>query len=176
MRQDQDPGLSGPGLAVAEPGELLVGYLRWYREALRRKLAGLGEEQLRTPLAATGWAPLALVQHLGWMEHRWLRWGLRAEQVDARPPGGLVAEWRVDRPTADIWATYDAQTAAADEILDGLAPWTALATRAAVGGRFTRPDTAPPLSRILVHLLQEYARHLGHLDIARQLLDGHTGE
>ncbi|WP_373682266.1 MULTISPECIES: mycothiol transferase [Streptomyces] len=45
-----------------------------------------------------------------------------------------------------------------------------------VAGRFQTPDQAPSLGRILFHLLQEYARHLGHLDIARELIDGETGE
>jgi hypothetical protein len=47
---------------------------------------------------------------------------------------------------------------------------------ARLGGRFTTADQAPPLARILFHLLQEYACHLGHLDIARELIDGTTGE
>ncbi len=43
-------------------------------------------------------------------------------------------------------------------------------------GRFKTPDEAPPLARILFHLLHEYARHVGHLDIARELIDGSKGE
>jgi hypothetical protein len=45
-----------------------------------------------------------------------------------------------------------------------------------VGGRFTSPDQAPTLVRILFHLLQEYARHLGQLDVVVELATGTTGE
>jgi hypothetical protein len=45
-----------------------------------------------------------------------------------------------------------------------------------VGGRFKTEEEAPVLGRILFHLLQEYARHVGHLDVARELIDGQTGE
>lgn len=48
--------------------------------------------------------------------------------------------------------------------------------RAAVGGRFTTPEEAPQLHWILLHVLQEYARHAGHLDIVRELVDGRVGE
>jgi Protein of unknown function (DUF664) len=47
---------------------------------------------------------------------------------------------------------------------------------AAVGGRFAVGDRCPTLAWILFHVLQEYARHAGHLDITRELLDGATGE
>ena len=47
---------------------------------------------------------------------------------------------------------------------------------AAVGGRFTVGDHRPTLAWILFHVLQEYARHAGHLDVARELIDGHVGE
>nr|WP_249124198.1 DUF664 domain-containing protein [Saccharopolyspora erythraea] len=51
-----------------------------------------------------------------------------------------------------------------------------LEDRSAVGGRFGPGDEPPTLAWILFHLLQEYARHVGHLDIARELGDGVTGE
>jgi Protein of unknown function (DUF664) len=44
------------------------------------------------------------------------------------------------------------------------------------GGRFRDPASVPQLHWIMLHLLQEYARHAGHLDIARELVDGRTGE
>jgi hypothetical protein len=51
-----------------------------------------------------------------------------------------------------------------------------LTERAVVGGRFADEESAPQLQWILLHLIQEYARHTGHLDIARELIDGRTGE
>ncbi|MFJ3222628.1 DinB family protein [Streptomyces sp. NPDC086783] len=166
--------LDGPAVDVSDAHELLLGYLEWYREALLRKLAGLSDEQLRTPVEPLGWSPLGLVQHLGWVERRWLRWGFGAEDVIAYPLGGDAEEWTVTSgtPTAQILAAYQAEVAAAQ----ALTLQAALSDTARLGGRFKTPDQAPSLGRILFHLLQEYARHLGHLDIARELIDGETGE
>src|SRR5205085_7649781 len=79
---EQTPSiLDGPGVEVSDPRELLLGYLDWYRDALLRKIAGLSDTQLRTPLAPLGWSPLGLVKHLGWVERRWMRWGFAAEDI-----------------------------------------------------------------------------------------------
>lgn len=159
---------------MSDPGELLLGYLDWYREAVRRKIAGLTDEQLRTPVKPLTWSPLGLVKHLGWVERRWMRWGFAAEDVVAYPPGGDEAEWDVpaEQSTRSVLAAY------LDEVRRSrtLAAGAAWEDRARVGGRFRTPEEAPTLGRILSHLLQEYARHLGHLDVARELLDGKTGE
>ncbi|WP_317259621.1 MULTISPECIES: DUF664 domain-containing protein [Streptomyces] len=55
--------LDEPGINVSDARELLLGYLAWYREALMRKLSGLSDAQLRTPVQPLGWSPLGLVQH-----------------------------------------------------------------------------------------------------------------
>lgn len=166
--------LDGPAVDVSDPRELLTGYLEWYREALMRKLAGLSDDRLRGPVEPLGWSPLGLVQHLGWVERRWLRWGFAAEDVVAYPPGGDVEEWTVagDASAADVVASYQAEVAAAKSRVGA----AALSDTARLGGRFTTPGQAPSLGRILFHLLQEYARHVGQLDVARELIDGETGE
>lgn len=139
-----------------------------------RKISGLPDERLRTPVEPLGWSPLGLVQHLGWGERRWMRWGFAAEDVLAHPPGGDEAEWSIpaDRPTAEVMAAYRTEVTTANSLM----AHAALADKARLGGRFQRSDQAPSLGRILFHLLQEYARHVGHLDIARELIDGETGE
>jgi Protein of unknown function (DUF664) len=88
------------------------------------------------------------------------------------PPGGDAEEWGADEPAADILAAYDTEVRRSRELVAG----AALTDVARLGGRFTTAEQAPPLARILFHLLQEYARHLGHLDVARELIDGTTGE
>ncbi len=127
-----------------------------------RKLAGLSDDQLRTPVEPLGWSPLGLVQHLGWVERRWLRWGFAAE------------EWTVaaGTSTAQALAAYEAEVTVANSV----ALAADLSDKARLGGRFKTIEQAPSLGRILFHLLQEYARHVGHLDVARELLDGETGE
>jgi hypothetical protein len=164
----------GGHLKESDPYVLVTGYLDWYRDTLLRKLDGLTDEQLRTPLDPLGWSPLGLVQHLQWVERRWLRWGFAAEPIDGYPPGDEDAEWRVaaDLPSATVLAGYRAEVDRTRRIVSAAGP----DATAAVGGRFAGPDLAPPLVRILFHLLQEYARHVGHLDIARELIDGSIGE
>jgi len=172
---EQPPALlDGPDVGVSDPRELLLGYLDWYRDALIRKITGLSDLQLRTPVEPLGWSPLGMVKHLGWVERRWLRWGFMAEDVEAYPPGGDVAEFSIsaEESTDSVVAEYLSEV----ERTRKLTAEAALTDLAELGGRFKTPDQAPSLARILFHLLQEYARHVGHLDIARELIDGTTGE
>ncbi|MDW5329874.1 DinB family protein [Plantactinospora sp. KLBMP9567] len=166
--------LDDPPVDVSDPHELLLRYLDWYREALLRKLDGLTEPELRAPVGPLGWSPLGLVKHLGWVERRWMRWGFAAEDVLAYPSEDDEAEWRVpaDESVGDVLAAYH------DEVRRSraLAASADLAEPARLGGRFRAAAQAPSLGRILFHLFQEYARHVGHLDIARELLDGTVGE
>jgi hypothetical protein len=69
-------------------------------------------------------------------------------------------------------ATYQAEVARSRELVTS----HPLGAPSRIGGRFPDPASAPTLGRILFHLLQEYARHVGHLDVARELIDGVTGE
>jgi len=166
------PTLDDPPATTSDPRDLLLRYLDWYRDTLLRKVDGLSDAQLRAPVEPLGWAPLGLIQHLGWVERRWLGWGFAAEDVEPYRDGDEDAEWRVDAPTREILATYRAEVAQARSLTAG----ADLATPSRIGGRFPDAATAPPLGRILFHLLQEYARHVGQLDVARELIDGTTGE
>lgn len=164
-----------PAVTLADPTELLSQYLDYYREATLRKLDGLTDEQLRASAVASGWTPLGMLNHLTMMELRWFRWGFNAEQI-AEPWGGGPpgSDWNVpaDRPAADVFAAFRAQTRRSKEIVDGVP----LDTIAAAGGRFSEFGDRPTLAWILFHVLQEYARHVGHLDIVRETIDGTTGE
>jgi hypothetical protein len=75
-------------------------------------------------------------------------------------------------PTAAILSAYLEEAGRSRALAAGVD----LGQQAAIGGRFKSPEQAPSLGRILFHLLQDYARHAGHLDIARELIDGRTGE
>jgi uncharacterized damage-inducible protein DinB len=163
-----EPLFDGPPGDESDPRALLLGYLDWYRDALRRKVSGLSEEQLRTRVATLTWTPLGLVSHLRGVERRWLRWGFLAEDVVAWEDD----EWEPPGTPDEVVTAYLAQVERSREAV-GDHP---LDAPSHIGGRFPSADVAPPLGRILFHLLQEYARHVGHLDVARELLDGVTGE
>jgi hypothetical protein len=110
------------------------------------------------------------------MERRWLRWGFAAEPFDepfADSAGIDDGPWRLE-PTDtldDLLAALRDGGVRAREIVTG-----DLAAKAAIGGRFGAEGERPTLNWILFHVLQEYARHVGQLDIARELADGATGE
>ncbi len=134
---------------------------------------GVPASALRESHLPSGWTPLQLLKHLTFVELRWLVWGFEGHEV-ANPWGDLAVDrWHVP----------------ADESLEQLA--TALRSQgehsrkvivtndlAHVGRPGPRWDGADPptLERILFHLLQEYARHVGHLDIVVELIDGSVGE
>lgn len=164
-----------PPPSRADPAELLAAYLDYYRSVILRKLDGLSDKQLRTSRLPSGWTPLELLKHLAYMERRWLRWGFAAEPVP-RPwadsgddPDG---PWRVEpgESASAIRAFFLEQT----EVSRRIVAAARLGDVARTGGRFDRDP--PALSWILFHVLQEYARHAGHLDIVRELADGSVGE
>ena len=169
--------LTEPAVSLERPAELLAGYLDGYRAALLDKLDGLSDADLRRSRLPSGWTPLELLTHLANVERRWFCWGFLAEPVDDpwRDSGGDPdGRWRVgaDETLDDLVDAFRHQCARSREI----AAAADLPDRARVGGRFRTPDEAPTLGWILLHVLQEYARHLGHLDVVRELTDGTVGE
>jgi hypothetical protein len=168
-----------PALGLSDPTELLLAYLDRYRDVVERKLTGLSEADLRSSRLPSGWSPLELLQHLVFMERRWLVWAFLGEDVpspwgDGGPHGSPGRRWHVAPET-----TLDHLVAA---LHDGgrrtreIATGAGLSDVARPGGRFRDPAQAPTLGWILCHVLEEYARHAGHLDIVRELIDGATGE
>ena len=165
-----------PPDTLTDPRELLLAYLDYYRAALLRKLDGMAEEDLRTSRLPSGWTPLALLKHLAFVERRWFRWGFAAEDVDP--------VWGEEDPETKKWHVGPEETA--EQIralfLDECARSRAIVATADLrrtartGGGFNPPDHRPALIWILFHMLQEYARHVGQLDVVRELTDGVTGE
>ena len=154
---------------------LMLDYLDFLRETIAGKLDGLDPEALARSVVPSGWTPAGLVNHLVHVERRWLRWGFLAEQVSE--------PWR-DSDGGRGWRTPPDTSAASLRALLVEAGWDAravveqhpLTDVAATGGRFADGSEPVQLQWILLHLIQEYARHAGHLDIARELVDGSTGE
>lgn len=164
--------LGDPPATTRDLRSLLVGYLDWYRDRLLHKVSGLSDAQMTTPVEPLGWSPLGLIKHLSMVERRWMRWGFAAEDVPPYLPGDQ-GEWDATSASATvILAAYRDEV----ERSRALVAQAHLDDRADIGGRFHDPEQAPSLGRILCHLLQEYARHVGQLDVARELIDGTTGE
>ena len=166
-----------PDPSTAGPASLLTGYLDYCRQTLLRKLDGLSEDELRRSRLPSGWTPLDLVRHLTYVERRWLCWGFAAEPVpDPWGDDGEDGRWHVpaNATVEEVLADFRAQCARSRDIVRGVK----LEERARTGGRFPADGAAEPptLGWILCHLLQEHARHLGQLDVVRELADGTTGE
>lgn len=154
--------------------ELFLRYLDYFRSVLVDKLDGLSDEQLRGSVLPSGWTPIELLKHLSYVERRWLVWGFSGDSIDD-PWGDRNTEGRwyvgADESLADLLATYRAQAATSRAVIEG----HDLSDIGQPGPRWDGADPAS-LERILLHLVQEYARHVGHLDIVRELIDGRTGE
>lgn len=158
------------------PKDILHRYLRTEREQLVAKLDGLSERQIREPQVPTGTNLLGLVKHTASTEL-----GYFSDVFDR--PSGIATPWIDDdaEPNADMWATAEesredivalqqAAAAVADATIDaldldarGVVPWW-------------HPDRREvTLQQILVHMIAETARHAGHADIVRELVDGSVG-
>lgn len=156
--------------------ETLQRYLQRSREALLWKLEGVSERDARWPMTGTGTNLLGLVKHVAGVEL-----GYFGEVFDR--PSGISFPWLDDdaQDNADMWASADESRndivdlyrrawAHADQTIEelpldarGMVPWWG-----PDAGRVT-------LHRILVHVIDETARHAGHADILRELIDGRVG-
>ncbi|AEW99308.1 DinB family protein [Streptantibioticus cattleyicolor] len=166
-----------PPVGLAEPDELLPAFLDHYRDTVLRKLDGLSDEELRTSRLPSGWTPLGLLKHLAYVERRWFRWGFAAEKVRAyADPEGRDgdADWVLEpHDTPASVREFFRHEVACSRRITAAARYT---DRARLGEGFEADEEPPTLAWIMAHMLQEYARHAGHLDVARELADGVVGE
>jgi uncharacterized damage-inducible protein DinB len=163
----------GPTAPVSSRAEVFLGYLDYFRSRLVSKLDSLPGGELRSSRLPSGWAPIEMVKHLAQVERRWLEWGFEGRAVTDPWADSRDGRWYVaaDETLAELVATLDEQAARTRAIVES----HDLADIGQPGERWDGADP-PALERILFHLLQEYARHVGHLDIVSELADGETGE
>jgi hypothetical protein len=153
----------------------LLDFLAAQRAAVLSIVAGLDEEAWHRSVVPSGWTPAGLVEHLGGAEWHWFQ-GVVAGKKPEPPPGEELtpydptAAFVTDEPSAKIIAFYRDQCAESDAVL----AVTPLSARPR--GRHGRPgrDEPPDVRWVVLHMIEETARHAGHLDIARELLDGQT--
>ena len=154
--------------------ERWIGYLDWVRADLAEAVLALDPVEQRTPRVPSGWTPIELLSHVLHMEQRWFVWGFLGEHVE-EPWGDWTVEEPWDPDAAGRWHVGDDVTA--EELaarLDIIAARTRDVLRthpldavSSPGGRFA--DDPPTLEWICFHVLAEYARHAGHLDIVVEL-------
>ena len=152
----------------ADERELLCGFLDWLRAVVERKVDGLSLEEATRVMTPTGLSVLGVVQHLAWVQRLWFRWRFAWEDVDVADEGQDFAI----RPGATIESVLEgyrdesdrARRITAAASLDDLS-----ANEHTLYGRVS-------LRWILVHEIEETARHAGHLDLMREQVDGRTGD
>jgi uncharacterized damage-inducible protein DinB len=162
-----------PTTPAGSRAEVFLRYLDYFRSRLASKLESLPAAELRRSRLPSGWTPLELAKHLRYVELRWLEWGFEgrgfadpwADQADDR--------WAVgpDETLASLLADLRDQAGRTRAIVES----HDLDEVGQPGDRWDGADPAT-LERILFHLLQEYARHLGHLDVVVELATGQSGE
>lgn len=162
-----------PTVPRSSQRETLLGYLDYFRSVVLDKLDGLSEADLTASRLPSGWTPLELLQHLVHVERRWLVWGFLGRPL-ADPWGdSRDGRWHVDPGVRapDLVGALERQAAVTRDIVEA----HDLDEVGRPGERWAGAAPAT-LERVLLHLVQEYARHAGHLDIVRELVDGRTGE
>lgn len=172
-------GLTDPPLAGDEAATLR-GFLDYQRDVIRRKTEGLTQEQLNRTLPPSTMTLGGLLKHLAIVEHSWFSQVFLG--LDLAEPWGSVdwdadADWEWHSAAGDTPAylrgLYDATIAESDRILQAALAAGGLdllsVREARAGGHYS-------VRWIVVHLIEEYARHAGHADLLREAIDGRTGD
>ncbi|MFK4083078.1 DinB family protein [Kribbella sp. NPDC020789] len=153
----------------------LVGWLDHLRSLVRVKCAGLSEADAhRVVLESSPLTNVAgLVAHLRWVEYSWFQMNLAGVpdtgQTPWTPDGHPDAEMLVDDvPLTQLLDEYDAETARSNAVVAAMELGDVEKGGSGENGRAS-------VRYVLCHLIEETARHLGHLDIVRELLDGRVG-
>ncbi len=150
----------------------LMGYLTGQREHVLGILENLPEEAMRRPVLPTGWTCAGLVQHLALdVERFWFRQVMTGEQVEPDEFGDDGWHVRPDVPAGAVLDLYRREIERADEIIAASSPQTPPAWWPGFFPPSFRLDT---LRQVLLHVITETACHAGHLDAARELIDGQT--
>ncbi len=153
--------------------EATVNYamLDWYRATLLTKCAGLSDEQLRRrAIAPSALSLLGLLRHLTDVERFWFGW------FDGHEPDALYStEERPDDDfdeleSAPLHEVVAAFSLACDESREICARHSLDEQR-----RRDNRDRDYSLRYVVVHMIEEYARHCGHADLLREVIDGKTG-
>jgi len=166
---DDDPRETGV-VAVGERSTLL-GYLRRYRLTLEMKCADLDAGQLaRRSVPPSTMSLLGLIRHMGEVERHWFRREMAGQDAPELYRSDLDREgdWNgavPDPAVADeAWRAWRAEVAFAEQFVADSADLGALGA------------TGVPLREVLVHMIEEYARHCGHADLLRERIDGRVGQ
>ncbi len=178
---DADPrGIGGIFVHHGDERTVLAGYLHDYRLTLELKCAGLDAYGMACrSVEPSDLSLLGLVRHLSDAERYWFRQVMAGEEAPARYREGAGDDH--DRAFADAvadpvvvalaWENWRAEVAFAERFVDEASDLAL--TRPYIGRG--RHQGRVSLREVLVHMIEEYARHIGHADLLRERIDGRVG-
>lgn len=150
--------------------------LRHYLDAQRACalaiLDGLTDDQLRTSVLPSGWTPLGLIKHLADAERHWFQRVFTGALADDRWLEDEENPLSADHPSDEVFAFYREQCERSNAVLSTTSLDAAPIARDPGGDP---NNEVADLRGIVLHMIEETARHVGHLDVARELIDGRTG-
>jgi uncharacterized damage-inducible protein DinB len=172
---DSDPRAEPP--TRGDERDTLVGFLRWQRATLELKCSGLNAVDLaRRSVEPSTMSLLGLLRHMADVERGWFRELMAGEDIGARfasdeePDADFDGAVPDDAVVAEAWDAWRAEIAIADRII-------AEARDLDVVGKAKDPWRGEMSLRwVLVHMIEEYARHNGHADLLRERIDGRIGQ
>jgi len=154
---------------------VLMHFLDAQRDSVLAIVDGLAEDSLNAQILPSGWSPLGLIEHLGHAERYWFQLVGTGKAVDLPWPDvdGLEGDnpLHTRRSPEVVFAFYRDQCQRSNAILTS----TALSTPPVSQSDVDLDDDVTDLRWIALHMIEETARHAGHLDVVRELIDGHTG-
>jgi uncharacterized damage-inducible protein DinB len=179
MTHIDDQGRPEPPLAADETATLL-GFLEYHRATLAWKCAGLDAAGLSGTVGASSMNLGGMLKHLAFVEDQWCSRRLHGRAPE--PPWDTV-DWDADPD----WDWHSAAEDTPEQLhaiwQDAVGRSRTLVAKALADGGLDRPAArawpdgrTPSLRWILLHLIEEYARHNGHADLLRESVDGLTGE
>ncbi|HEX5511842.1 MAG TPA: DinB family protein [Actinomycetales bacterium] len=154
-------------------------FLDQQRSAVLAIIEGLDEAQLHTPVLPSAWTPIGLVRHLAGAEAMWFQWVVLGTQPRMTWDDGIVdppfdpeAPFVTGHSGAAVIEQYRRQCDISNEVLQSQDLHVALLGE---HGLDWPDEPITDLRWVVLHMIEETARHAGHLDAARELLDGATG-
>lgn len=156
---------------VGQERELLRAYLDFHRDTLARKCAGLTDDDLGRRPTASSLSLLGLVRHMAEVERAWFRRVVDGQDIPLlwSPDGDFQGAYDTSeaRPE-EAFAAWQAEIAIARDIEAAAPSLDVVGVDRPSGDEYS-------LRRVLLHLVQEYARHNGHADLIRESIDGARG-
>ena len=152
--------------------DTLEGALDWYRAVVERKVEGLSLEEAAQKMTPSGLSLLGVLKHLGYVERGWFRETFAGEDVESvDTEDDNSAEFVIDPgDTVKSVASFYRGEVQRSRLIAGGSSLESLSAKTPWFGEHVS------LRWILVHMLEETARHAGHMDVMREKIDGRTGD